>query len=259
MGKARSLFLALAGATSLTVACVIPWQDSANLHVFPLQDDASITPTGDTGADAIEVSAQAGGSRASRRPDGEEPAPPPELAMLAPRTALGSPQKDMSLPADRLPLAQQLQRELARVGCYEGDLNGVWTPTVRKTMKAFMDRVNATLPTDEPDYILLALVQGARDRVCGATCPPGEGLAEGRCMSNAILAVKKTPQLIGSSAPKSPAVADARPAAGLNAPGPAQAGAAMPGPQRPADAKRAAARPATFGQLIFKPFEKLGF
>ena len=47
--------------------------------------------------------------------------------------------------ADRLPLALQLQRELARVGCYDGEINGVWTPTTRQALKAFLDRLNAVL------------------------------------------------------------------------------------------------------------------
>jgi len=56
-------------------------------------------------------------------------------------------------------------------------------------MKAFMNRINATLPTEKPDHILLALVQGYRDRVCGIACPAGQGLAEdGRCLPNAVLA-----------------------------------------------------------------------
>jgi peptidoglycan hydrolase-like protein with peptidoglycan-binding domain len=48
-----------------------------------------------------------------------------------------------------------LQSELKRVGCYGGVINGVWTGSTRQAMKAFMDRVNATLPTDLPDTILL--------------------------------------------------------------------------------------------------------
>lgn len=272
MGVARGLFLAVAGAASLVIACVVPWQDSANLDASPPpQGDLSITPTSETGTDAAARSGRAF-SRAGGLPDADEAAPPAELATLAPRTALGSLQNGSSLPADRLSLAQQLQRELARVGCYEGELNGVWTPAARKAMKAFMDRVNATLPTDEPDYILLTLVQAARDKVCGTTCPAGQGLAEGgRCVPNAILAGKKVPQvaraaplrpdpapaspgwsvtrtptsatppyssdegrmgLAGPSAAKSPAVAGIRPAT-----------AALNAPGQPAPAPAAAAAP----------------
>jgi hypothetical protein len=36
-------------------------------------------------------------------------------------------------------------------------------------MKAFTDHVNATLPIDNPDYILLSLVQARRETVCAST------------------------------------------------------------------------------------------
>ena len=47
------------------------------------------------------------------------------------------------MPTDRASLARDLQSELRRVGCYSGELNGIWTPATRKAMKAFTERVNA--------------------------------------------------------------------------------------------------------------------
>ena len=92
-------------------------------------------------------------------------------------------------PADRDGLARQLQSELGRVGCYDGEVNGVWTTSTRLAMKAFTDRVNAKLPIDKPDQILLSLVQGQRQKVCGAACPAGPALtADGRCQPDATLA-----------------------------------------------------------------------
>jgi hypothetical protein len=88
-------------------------------------------------------------------------------------------------------LALELQRELRRVGCYEGQLNGTWTSSTRSAMKAFIDRVNAALPVAEPDYVLLALLQSHPDTACGTECPRGQGLNhDGRCIPNAILAKK---------------------------------------------------------------------
>jgi peptidoglycan hydrolase-like protein with peptidoglycan-binding domain len=92
------------------------------------------------------------------------------------------------MPGDRGSLAQELQRELARVGCYDGQINGVWTASTRQAMKAFLERVNATLPVDQPDGVLLALVQGQRVKTCGTPCPSGQAFTEdGRCMPTAIL------------------------------------------------------------------------
>jgi hypothetical protein len=92
-------------------------------------------------------------------------------------------------PGNRASLGIELQRELKRVGCYDGHLNGSWTFATRKAMKAFMNRVNAALPIDQPDHILLALLQGHRDKACGIACPTGQGLtSDDRCLPNAILA-----------------------------------------------------------------------
>ena len=166
MGKARGLFLAVAGAASLVVACATHGR-TLRTWTGPLRMRATFTPRRHKLSRAQE-GCRAPMSQSRRR----------RLPRSRRRTALGSPQNGPSRPTDRLSLAQQLQRELARVGCYEGELNGMWTPAARKAMKAFMDRVNATLPIEEPDYILLSLVQAARDRVCGTGCPTGQGLAE---------------------------------------------------------------------------------
>jgi hypothetical protein len=89
----------------------------------------------------------------------------------------------------RFELARDLQRELRRVGCYKGEITGAWTPAAQAAMAAFMDRVNATLPTDEPDYILLTLVQGHGGIACGVECPSGQVSAEGgRCVPRAVVA-----------------------------------------------------------------------
>ena len=93
------------------------------------------------------------------------------------------------VPRGRDAIGRELQKELKRVGCYAGELNGVWTTSTRQAMKAFTERVNAKLPTNEPDSILLALVQGHPNRVCGAPCPWGQGLSRTlQCTPNALLA-----------------------------------------------------------------------
>jgi peptidoglycan hydrolase-like protein with peptidoglycan-binding domain len=77
------------------------------------------------------------------------------------------PERTASL--DREGLTRAIQHHLKRVGCYDGPISGVWSPAVRQAMKAFTDRVNATLPVDRPDDVLLALVQNHRPAAaCGA-------------------------------------------------------------------------------------------
>lgn len=107
----------------------------------------------------------------------------------APSAPVLPPQKAAATPGDRASLARELQRELKRVGCYSGEISGVWTTSSRMAMKAFTDHANATLPIDNPDYILLSLVQGHKGTVCGAPCPTGQTATEvGRCVPAAVLA-----------------------------------------------------------------------
>lgn len=95
-------------------------------------------------------------------------------------------------PADartRYELARDLQRALKRAGCYWGDINGVWNPSTKRAMSAFMDRANATLPVKSPDYILLSLVENRREISCSSNCPAGQMTEpSGRCVPNAVVA-----------------------------------------------------------------------
>jgi hypothetical protein len=84
------------------------------------------------------------------------PKPPAETATVTPAET----------PADRIALVRSLQFELKRVGCYSGEINGVWTTSSRMAMKSFTDRVNASLPIDNPDQVLLSLVKGHQDQAC---------------------------------------------------------------------------------------------
>ena len=98
----------------------------------------------------------------------------------------------------RYELARDLQRELKRVGCYGGEISGVWTRGSKAAMSDFMDRVNASLPVDQPDYVLLSLVQNHRQIACGVECPSGQVIAEGgRCVPRAVVAqaTKKSQRL----------------------------------------------------------------
>jgi hypothetical protein len=89
----------------------------------------------------------------------------------------------------RLALARDIQRELQRVGCYLGEIDGVWGGGSKRAILTFMDRVNATLPTREPDVIMLSLLRTQTDAVCGTTCPSGQSLtANGRCMPSTLMA-----------------------------------------------------------------------
>src|SRR5262245_5880103 len=86
---------------------------------------------------------------------------------LMERTALPVASDMASAPEDRARLIRDLHRELKRVGCYDGEIHGVWTRFSQDAMERFTELANAKLPTHEPDIVLLSLVRGyARDAGC---------------------------------------------------------------------------------------------
>ena len=95
-------------------------------------------------------------------------------------------------PDARLELVLEIKQELRRLGCYRGRLDGSWESATRNAMKELIDRVNATLPIDQPDYVQLTLIQSQPDGLCDA-CPTGRSLSasEGCRGSAAVAATQK--------------------------------------------------------------------
>ncbi len=89
----------------------------------------------------------------------------------------------------RFELIRDLQSQLKQLGCYYGDVDGDWGPGSKRAMTEFMSRVNASLPTDEADYIQLALLDAHRDVSCSTSCSVGYAKTQdGRCRANEIIA-----------------------------------------------------------------------
>jgi hypothetical protein len=162
------------------------------------------------------------------------------------------------LPVDRVSLIRELQRELKRVGCYGGDVNGMWTTSSRLAMKSFTDKVNASLPIDNPDDVLLSLVRGHKDTACAAACPPGQALNDkGRCLEVAkgpadtaplptqTEPVEKSNSASSSAAPAAIAAAALAGSAVLAtaSPNPSAAERVSPSPSAPESKGRIAAAP----------------
>lgn len=95
---------------------------------------------------------------------GPTPATPPAKTVLA-----SDPPK--AGEAQRA-LARNIQRELKRVGCYAGALDGDWSSTTQTAMLAFNESVRVQLPVKSPDYILLTLLQGHTARACAPAADP---------------------------------------------------------------------------------------
>ena len=136
----------------------------------------------------------------------------PDIWPPAPKTVVSPQQRWLVIQAtstNPLPqagalLTKEIQRQLRRVGCSNGEIDGVWTQSTRRAMQTFTNRVNATLPVERPDHVLLAILQSQPDRICNKPCHLGENLApDGRCAPGAIAgysiktaAASKSPSLI---------------------------------------------------------------
>ena len=177
----RNRLVVLAVLVTVTVACALVSREPT---LEPLQGvgEAAKSPA---------VASLAAAERSNRPAEPDLRPSEPTTFTVTSRTS----PREVTLPlpisvtGDRL--VRELQRELRRVGCYFHEINGEWTPTTRRAMKDFTDRVNAVLPLEAPDAVLLALLKGHAGMACGASCPAGQSLAkDDRCLPTALLSVK---------------------------------------------------------------------
>ncbi len=80
---------------------------------------------------------------------------------------------DMPRFEDAASVTRAVQTELKRAGCYSGPVNGIWTASTRAAMGEFTARVNARLPVDRADPVLLALLETHNKISCTAECNVG--------------------------------------------------------------------------------------
>jgi hypothetical protein len=73
-------------------------------------------------------------------------------------------EREDSFRGDRLTF--RLQRELQRVGCYDGEVDGAWGDMSRRALERFARRTDTRLDVDQPTRKALEKVEGADERVC---------------------------------------------------------------------------------------------
>jgi hypothetical protein len=181
----------------------------------PPVDDDPASPSFSSGSTSVPKSIEVA-SRAERTSSTHTLTSAPGAA-LEPQNAEGAaaPASTVQLswitsvkPADsyaRYNLIRDIQRELRRVGCYGGEIDGSWGAGSKWALGAFIERVNASLPTDEPDYILLSLLRAHPAGTCGRGCPKGQSAVAGnRCVPNAILAASSRKSLAEETAQSKP-------------------------------------------------------
>jgi hypothetical protein len=98
-------------------------------------------------------------------------------------------------------LVRDIQYELKRAGCYDGEMHGAWNNITKQAMQTFNQRMNASLPVDQPDYVLLTLLQAQKAQSCKSGCPVGQVADGGRCMPRAIVAQQPGGSHVSTSGP----------------------------------------------------------
>jgi hypothetical protein len=86
-------------------------------------------------------------------------------------SAPNEPARSESRFNDTLNVTRAVQRQLKRAGCYDGPVNGVWNVPTRNGMAAFTERVNAQLPVDRADPVLLVLLETHNTTSCTGDAP----------------------------------------------------------------------------------------
>ncbi len=167
------------------------------------------------------------------------PPPPPQVFVATQDRPIVRPTRADAAP-DRVTLTRALQRELKRVGCYHGEITGVWSPATRHASEAFLALANAKLPVAEPDAVLLALVQASQTTSCLAPCAQGRGV-NGTCRETVVAGAPSVDKSGTANSPAAPPPTGFEAPMGLNGPQAPEGEKGVLPP--PADQRTPAARP----------------
>jgi hypothetical protein len=105
------------------------------------------------------------------------------VAAVATRPAAPKPPETSTAGDDPRMLATQLQRELTRVGCDPGRIDGNWGAKGRAALSEFARLAKLALPIDEPTRVAVEAVEARRERVCRLTCDDDEVERDGKCVT----------------------------------------------------------------------------
>jgi len=103
--------------------------------------------------------------------------PAPQVTVVASAMRSYSPPASEPLPfgptgyTARKTLILDIQRELTRASCYRGAMTGRWGVDTKRAMSAFLLAANARLPINQPDDVLLSLVQSNDHASCRESRP----------------------------------------------------------------------------------------
>lgn len=111
-----------------------------------------------------------------------------KIAELEKRTASLAQGPASAAPTEKQPAAdvpERLQKELKRVGCYDGAVDGVWGEGSEAALENFGAHRGRALASFLPDDTNLAAVAAESGRICPLTCEAGTVEQNGACIAKA--------------------------------------------------------------------------
>ena len=84
---------------------------------------------------------------------------------------------------DKTALARALQKELTRVGCDPGAVDGKWGGKAKDALNNFAQRAKSTIPKDEPSEEALGAVTSQKGRICPLQCGANQSEVNGQCVT----------------------------------------------------------------------------
>jgi uncharacterized caspase-like protein len=103
-----------------------------------------------------------------------------QIASALPKES--KPAKFPNSPAEKGELTRMLQQQLKRIGCLDGDADGVWGQKSRTAVRDFARYAKLHLESDEPDVSMLDAATAAKTRVCPLVCGDDEVVQGGECV-----------------------------------------------------------------------------
>ena len=110
-----------------------------------------------------------------------EKAPPRQVALLT-KPEQQQPSSVIPPPPLSGDLARDLQKELRRVGCYSGVIDGDWGKNSKTALLEFQNHAGTKLASLEPSRPALMAVTERERRVCPLVCGKGYKIKDDRCV-----------------------------------------------------------------------------
>jgi hypothetical protein len=79
-------------------------------------------------------------------------------------------------------IARELESELARVGCYSGDIDGDWNAASRRALQNFNKHAGTKLEVEAANLNALAVIRSRVSRICPLVCDRGSRVQGNRCV-----------------------------------------------------------------------------